>query len=67
MPYESWRYTDNPNDPCAYCCQWKNVGDEFDPVYVPIMPSGPITRVWSGTHQKCQASIDAYMAESKGL
>jgi hypothetical protein len=65
----SWRFTENPEDPCALCVIWvdpEGIGpDEYvDPDdMIPRLPSGIAECVYRGIHDECQASVDAYMAE----
>lgn len=57
---------DDPSLPCALCVEWESHPD--DPTGEPMIAVGPdgsvVTRVYSGLHAECSASVDAYVAET---
>jgi hypothetical protein len=61
-------WTDNPDDPCAYCVVWIE-SDDPDDVWqdkaVPVLPDGPVERVYRNTHDACDAAVAAYVTEAR--
>ena len=57
-PTQSWRYTNNPEDPCAYCISWEaNLSDRYEE-YRPYYPDGsPVTLIYTGVHDACDTYI----------
>lgn len=61
-------YTDDPNDPCGYCCGWRDdPDDEFGQNPIPIRADGTtIERLTKTPHPECLAMVAAYEADHEG-
>lgn len=69
MAEPAWVWTDDPDDPCPYCVQWRPEGSEdyndprrqFDP-HEPYWPDGSVApKVCRSTCKPCEDSIAAYI------
>lgn len=47
----SWKYTDDPNDPCIYCIQWTERGRPYRP------DGSTVPRVCRTPHERCAAAV----------
>lgn len=70
-PTPEWMYTDDPDDPCVNCVQWRcpvdgshddlNCAWEHD--WEPYWPDGSVVpRVFDGSCPRCAAAIAEYAA-----
>ena len=62
---ESFVWTDDPDDPCAYDVQWMGPnGEDVDmttiDTAIPWMPNGPVMRVFKGIHEQCALDVAEY-------
>lgn len=61
----NYSMTDDPNDPCGYCVQWiEQADDVLGENAVPVLPSGPVDRLYRWAHDDCFKSVVAYSTET---
>lgn len=62
LPYA---VSNNPKLPCPYCCGWRTVDpDDINSDAYPIEADGTrIPVLYIKPHRRCQANVDAYLAE----
>lgn len=67
---KNWEYSDDPADPCGYCVVWIESEDPVKAAIgedaIPILPDGPVARLYRFVHDDCQAAVIAYSSESRG-
>lgn len=65
----SYVMTDDPNDPCGYCVVWVESDDPAKAAIgedaTPILPDGPVDRIYRHVHDDCEAAVMAYVSESR--
>lgn len=62
-------WTDDPADPCSLCVSWQEPPEidgyvDMD-LAVPVLPGGPVDRIYRGVHESCQAAVAAYQDENR--
>lgn len=60
----TWRFTSNPEAPCALCVVWTEPpgwdGEDMAAL-IPSQPGGLIDEVFVGFHDECRAAVDAHL------
>ena len=62
-PVRSWAWSDDPDNPCTLCVHWRSDDPDDDGAVTPVLPSGPVPRVYRGIHDECDEAVSRYLVD----